>query len=262
MTGGNLRWLQGPGQREDVNLLRPGFPQNLRALLDRRPGGENIVNEQEMLLGDRLHSADLECAADILLPFRPRELSLGFGVAGALEGSEIQGNGMHPADTAGQEERLIESPLTEAPGMKRNAEDPLEIGEGEVGIFIFSQESAQRLGQPGFPPVFEAVNRLGHQPFIRTNGSGPREMALLGETVGAEMVFSGGISEAQTAAGAAGMGKEFYSCGTEGTSMIVGHSVEAIAAEETLGGKEEIDQRAPEGSHLWYGSPRRMVKAR
>ena len=132
----------------------PGFPQNPRAFLDRRTGGENVVNEQEMLLGDRLHSADLECAADILLPFRSRELSLGFGVTDASEGSEIQGNGMYPADIAGQEERLIESPLTEAPGMKRNAEDPLEIGEREVRIFIFSQESTQRLGQSGFPPVF------------------------------------------------------------------------------------------------------------
>jgi len=54
-----------------------------------------------MFSSDTLRSADLECATDIFLPFRARELSLGFSVAGALEGGEIQGNGVRAADAAG-----------------------------------------------------------------------------------------------------------------------------------------------------------------
>ena len=65
---------------------------------------------------------------------------------GALEAGEIQGNGVRAADAASQEKRLIESPLAETPGMKRNAEDQFEIGEGELGVLVFGQESSQRLG--------------------------------------------------------------------------------------------------------------------
>jgi len=215
-----------------------------------------------MFFGDCLGSADLEYATNIFLPFRAREPSLGFRVAGALEGSEIQGNGVRAADTTSQEKRLIETPLAEAPGMKRNAEDQFEIGEGELGVLIFGQESAQRLGQPGCALIFEKMDGLRHQPFIGADGSGLCEVTLLGETFGAKVVLSGGVPEAQTAAGAAGMGKKLYSFGTKGTGVIIGQFPQAVTAEETLGGEKEIDQCMPEGGHLWYGSPRRMVKAR
>jgi hypothetical protein len=203
-----------------------------------------------MFFGDGLGSTDLEGATDILLPFRPRELSLRFGVPGALEGGEIQGNGVRAADAASQEERLIESPLTEAPGMKRNAEDEFEIGKGKLRVLIFRQESAQRLGQAGCALIFEAMDGLCHQPFVWADGSGLCEVALLGETLGAKMVLPGGVPEAQTAAGAAGVGKKLYSFGTEGTRVIIVQFPQAIAAEEALGGEEEIDQRMPEGGHL------------
>lgn len=183
-------------------------------------------------------------------------------MTGALEAGEIHGNGVRAADAASQEKRLIEPPLAEAPGMKRNAEDPFEIGEGKFGVRIFSQESAQRLGQPGCALIFETMDGIRHQPFIGTNGSSPCEVTLLGETLGAKVVFSGCVPEAQTAAGATGVEKKLYSFSTKGTRVIIGQLPQVTAAEETLRGEEEIDQRMPEGSHLWYGSPRRMVKAR
>ena len=87
--GANPGFLQGPSQREDIDLFCPGFQQDFRAFLDRRAGGKDVVNQKDMSFGDCLACADLECAADIFLPFRARELSLGFRVARALEGNEI-----------------------------------------------------------------------------------------------------------------------------------------------------------------------------
>jgi hypothetical protein len=175
-----------------------------------------------LFFGDYLRSADLEGATDIFLPFRARELSLGLGMASALEGGEIQGDGVRATDTAGQQKRLIESPLPEAVRMKRNAEDEFEIGKGEFRVFIFSQESAQRLGQSGRSLILEARDGLHHQPFVRADGSGPCEVTLLRETCGAKVVLSGRIPEAQTTAGAMRVGKKLYLGETKRTRVIIG----------------------------------------
>jgi hypothetical protein len=245
----NPKFLEGPGQGQHVYPLRSRLQQDPRAFLYRRPGSEDVVDEQDMFFSDSLRSENLECATDIFLPFRARELSLGFSVAGALEGSEIQGDGVRAADAAGQEKRLIESPLAEAAGMKRNAEDEFEIGKGELRVLIFGQESAQRLGQPGCALIFETMDDLRHQPFIGADGSGPCEVTLLGETFGAKVVLSGGVPETQAAAGTTRVGKKLCSFGTKGTRVIIGQFPQATAAEETLGREEEIDQRMPEGGH-------------
>jgi hypothetical protein len=55
------------------------------------------------------------------------------------------------------------------------------------------------------------------------------------------MVLSGGVPETQTAAGTTGVREKLYSFGTKRTGVIIGQFPQAVAAEETLGGKEEID---------------------
>jgi len=111
---------EGSGQRQHVHLFRSGFQQDSGAFLHCRSGGENIVDKQDMHIGDYLRSADFEGPADILLSFRAGKLSLGLGVADALKSREIQGDRVPATDTAGQEQRLIESSLPEAPGVKRD----------------------------------------------------------------------------------------------------------------------------------------------
>lgn len=196
-----------------------------------------------MFFSDHLGSADLEGATDIFLPFRARELSLGFGVADALEGGEIQGNGVFAADAAGEQKRLIKSPLAEAPGVKRNAEDEFESGKRELRVLIFSQENPQRLGQAGCALIFETMDGLRHQPFVGADGSGSCEVTILGETCGAKVVLSRYVPETQAAAGAAGVGKKLHSFGTKRTRVIIGQFPQAITAEEAFGREEEIDQR-------------------
>jgi hypothetical protein len=197
-----------------------------------------------MFFGDCLGSTDLEGATDIFLPFRAGELSLGFGVAGALEGGEIQGNGVPAADAAGEQKRLIKSPLAEASGVKRNAEDEFEIGKGELRVLIFSQESPQYLGQAGCALIFETMDSLRHQPFVGADGSGPREVTILGETCGAKVVVSRRVPETQAAAGAARVGKKLHSFGTKRTRVIIWQVPQASTAEEAFGREEEIDQRS------------------
>jgi len=146
--------------------------------------------------------------------------------------------------------------------MKRNAEDEFEIGKGELRVLIFSQENAQGFGQAGCALIFEAMDGLRHQPFVGADGSGPCEVTLLGETHGAKVILSGYVPEAQATTGATRMGKELYPFGTKGTRVIIGQFPQVFTAEGAFGREEEIDQRMPEGGHLWYGSPRRRVKAR
>jgi len=111
---------EGSGQRQHVHLFRPGFQQDSGTFLHCRSGGEHIVDKQDMFIGDYLGSANFESPADILLSFRAGKLGLGLGMADTLESRKIQGNKMPATDTAGQEQRLIESPLPEAPGVKRD----------------------------------------------------------------------------------------------------------------------------------------------
>ena len=114
--------------------------------------------------------------------------------------------------------------------MKRNAEDEFEIGKGELRVLIFSQESAQGLGQAGGALIFEAMDGLRHQPFVGADGSGRCEVTLLGETSGAKMILSGCVPEAQATAGATGMGKRFYPGGAKGTRVIIGQFPQALTA--------------------------------
>jgi len=197
-----------------------------------------------VFFGDQLGFVDFEGATDIFLPFRARELSLRVGVASALEGGEIQGNGVPAADAAGEQKRLIKPPLAEAPGVKRNAEDEFEVGKGELRVLVFSQESAQRLGQAGCALIFETMDGLRQQPFVGADGPGPCEVTLLGETCGAKMVLSRRVPETQAAAGAARVRKKLHSFGTKRTGVIVGQFPQASTAEEAFGREEKIDQRS------------------
>ena len=67
--GSGLGFSEGSGQGEDIHLFRIRFKQDLRALLDCRPGGEDVVDEQDMFFCNGLGPADLEGATDIFLPF-------------------------------------------------------------------------------------------------------------------------------------------------------------------------------------------------
>ena len=73
-----------------------------------------------MFIGDYLRSGNFEGPADILLSFRARKLGLGLGVSDTLKSRKIKGDRVPATDTAGQEQRLIESSLPEAPGVKRD----------------------------------------------------------------------------------------------------------------------------------------------
>lgn len=61
---------EGSGQRQNIDLLRSRLQQDSGALLDRRSGGEHIVDKQDMFLSDYLRSADFEGTAYILLSLR------------------------------------------------------------------------------------------------------------------------------------------------------------------------------------------------
>jgi len=201
-----MGFSQNPGQGEHIHPLRTCFQQDLRALLHSGSSGKNVIDEEEVLSFNDGGVSNLESATDILLPLSARKFGLRLGMTDALEGFEIQGNGMLAAQPAGQKQGLIESPLPEALRMERNRKDEVELCKGQFRVLIFTQECAQGLGQAGGALVLKARDDLYHQALIRPDGSGGGEVTLFGEAAGAKVIVLSRGYEAQSASRTAGVG--------------------------------------------------------
>jgi len=72
--------------------------------LDSGPGGEYIIDEEDLFPSDPLGSFHDKGAADVFLPFRAGKPGLGLGVVDTQERCKIQRDGAPAADPAGQKQ--------------------------------------------------------------------------------------------------------------------------------------------------------------
>ena len=82
-------FLSRAGQGQDVDPICPGFEESFGAFLDRRPGREDVVDQEDGFLGYGLILENREGAPDIFLSFRAGKLGLGRGGADAPQGCKI-----------------------------------------------------------------------------------------------------------------------------------------------------------------------------
>jgi hypothetical protein len=81
--------LSGTSQGQDVDPICPGFEENFGAFLDRRPGCEDVVDQEDGFLGYGVDPENGEGPSDIFLSFRRGKLGLRRGGAEAPQGCKI-----------------------------------------------------------------------------------------------------------------------------------------------------------------------------
>lgn len=91
--------------------------EDASAFVGRRPGGQDVVNQQDMCAAET--ASALECPDHVLAALLGRQAGLAEGRPRALQAVQIEGNFVDPAQVAGDLCRLVETTLLDAFRMQR-----------------------------------------------------------------------------------------------------------------------------------------------
>jgi len=230
-----------------MNLLRPAIQERFRAFLDGGPGGEDIVDEEDLPALHGLRDFYPEGAPHVLLPFGGGQLGLGLGLPQPAEGGEVQRDRLPPADLAGQEKGLVETPLPKAAGVEGDGNYEVNGRRGEFRARALSQKGSQRSGQMGGPAEFETGDGFPDLSLVGAHGARLSETPFPLQAVGAEMVRVGGRGKTDSATGTEGGGKKSDLGEAGGAGAFPGRRVEGASAQRAFGRQKKIQQGPPEG---------------
>jgi hypothetical protein len=192
--------ISHPGQGQHLDLRGPSLAQHSGALVDGGAGGKYIVEKQNAFAAHLLGKGDPEGALDIASPFFAAQVGLGRGSPPALEQVEMWVWSVPGEKGPGQELRLIESPLAQPAGMKRNGEN--EIGSSQLQMGQTVAEKISKGGQAGHVfAVFPSMDGPGQFRGVKENGPGSMEKPAT-EALAAKMVMAGGMGKGHSTAGA------------------------------------------------------------
>ncbi|OPY10886.1 MAG: hypothetical protein A4E67_00408 [Syntrophaceae bacterium PtaB.Bin038] len=115
---------------------------------------------------------------------------LGPGVDGAPKGQEVHGDAPVPRDLPGEEDRLVESPLPEPPGMQGHGDEEVVILDPEGGIFTAGHQAAQLFPEGEVSAVFECMDGVLQDRLEDAVGPGSIEGGIFQQAPAAEMIGS------------------------------------------------------------------------
>ena len=117
-----------PADSEGVNRRCSGCFQGFGALIERRPGGENIIDDQDRAASHFACIRHMEGISDILEAFFPIQPRLRFRPA--LSDQNVKADRQtQPAPTnLGKESGLIEASLLQTFDMERNGKNHIHSG--------------------------------------------------------------------------------------------------------------------------------------
>jgi hypothetical protein len=111
------------GQRPHRSRAR--LQEHPGALVERRTGGQNIVDQEQILAEHQRPAAKIERIPEILHAPAPIKMSLGYGVANALQGVQ-NGKVVLSCQPVGQDLCLVKFPFALAQRMQGNWHNGIE----------------------------------------------------------------------------------------------------------------------------------------
>lgn len=139
------------------------FEEHIGACLERRSGGEHIVNQHHSPGDYRGHVPDVECARHIRRPFGSAETHLVRRVSHATHAiPEFQSAQF--GQRLSKHRRLIESPLPDALFVERDRNQRSRI----VDVLKRRQRDTGEVADPAwFALILDQMNGLAQPPFVR-----------------------------------------------------------------------------------------------
>ena len=143
------------GQHADSDVLCG--QQFVAAGCDGGAGGEDVVNEEDVLAFYHLWANKAEGALHVLQTLRSGEASLGGGVADAEDGGGGNGQTGHLADALGNEKTLIVAALLLPLEVERQGNDDVDVVKEAVKHELFGNNTSEQMRHVGTLAIFNKV---------------------------------------------------------------------------------------------------------
>ena len=161
-------------QRDD--FLRSRSTQYLGATVQRRAGGEHVVQQDEAFAGEGGRVADGECAVHISRAGFGVEFGLGRGVFHPAHISFQRGNLERAAKPVGEVFGLVELALTQFARMQRHGNDGVDFAPVDPLLRGAQQPIHQMRAEIHLAIVFEAQDTVARDAFGPAGADGPAEI--------------------------------------------------------------------------------------
>jgi hypothetical protein len=173
----------------DTNVTRAGRAQRPGAIVRRRPGGKDVVHNDDAF-AVQLHSvANVKRVAHIDGALIAPEQCLRGGGLDAAQEFCVQRNAGGAAQLRPEEFSLVKFALTLFQGMQRDGNDEVPVLAAQDGDGFAEQQAGEEIFKPKRAGIFKLVNGIEHDRFGYDGGAGGSENEF---HIAAVVAFEGG----------------------------------------------------------------------
>jgi hypothetical protein len=163
--------LQSASHRPDANISRARFSEDARAGTGGGAGGENVIDQHDVLATEPAGSLKRKSVPDVGGALMAAEKGLGAGVFRPAQEAGWDMKAGCPSEVAGQTFGLVEFPFAFLHGVQGHGNDLLPMTAGQFRKGLPDQEVGEKILEPKRAVVFVAMDNFKHDAIRHDGGT-------------------------------------------------------------------------------------------